>query len=532
MKMPEQIDISPEELAELLKRAESRMKKEDYEVIKGMAETLTFLSYTVDNKNVSIKRMLGMLFGSKTEKTKDVTKDNSSDNQKDKNNEKKGGKPKGEGRNGASAYTGADKVPVAHESLKPKDPCPLCDKGKVYDINKPGVIVRVTGNAPLSATVYELQKLRCNLCGEIFTAKTPINVGKEKYDAASGAMVALLKYGSGLPFNRLEQLQGCLGVPLPASTQWDIVEDFANHIYPAFDRLKYYASQGDVIYNDDTVMKILDLIKEIKQEEDEKGRKGMFTSGILSTNCDYKIALFYTGRKHAGENLNEVLSQRSSDLDLPIQMCDALSRNVPQDFKTILSNCLAHARRKYVEVECNFPEECHYVLKILEKVYKNNKVAKQQNMTPAERLLYHQTNSDPLMEKLKTWLDSQFSDKKVEPNSGLGQAVFYMLNHWKEFTTFLREPNVPLDNNICERALKKAILHRKNSLFFKTEHGAYIGDLFMSLIHTCALCKTNPFKYLKALKENSKELFKDAGCWMPWNYQGTLKLNRSISTLK
>lgn len=153
-------------------------------------------------------------------------------------------------------------------------------------------------------------------------------------------------------------------------------------------------------------------------------------------------------------------------------------------------------------------------------------------MTPAERLLYHQTNSDPLMEKLKTWLDSQFNDKKVEPNSGLGQAVFYMLNHWKEFTTFLREPNVPLDNNICERALKKAILHRKNSLFFKTEHGAYIGDLFMSLIHTCALCKTNPFKYLKALKENSKELFKDAGCWMPWNYQGTLKLDRSISTLK
>jgi hypothetical protein len=84
MKMPEQIDISPEELAELLKRAESRMKKEDYEVIKGMAETLTFLSYTVDNKNTSIKRLLGMLFGSKTEKTKDVTKDKSSDNQKGK----------------------------------------------------------------------------------------------------------------------------------------------------------------------------------------------------------------------------------------------------------------------------------------------------------------------------------------------------------------------------------------------------------------------------------------------------------------
>ncbi len=258
-------------------------------------------------------------------------------------------------------------------------------------------------------------------------------------------MIALLKYGSGLPFNRLEQLQGCLGVPLPASTQWDIVEDFANHIYPVFDKLKYYAAQGDVVYNDDTVMKILNLIEENKQEKDKKARTGMFTSGILSTNCDYKIALFYTGRKHAGENMNDMLSQRSSELDLPIQMCDALSRNVPKDLLTIICNCLAHARRMYVEVEPSFPEECLHVLTILEKVYKNDNMTKQQNMTPDERLLYHQTNSSPLMEELKTWLDSQFKDKKVEPNSGLGQAVSYMLNHWEKLTTFLQVSGI--ENN-------------------------------------------------------------------------------------
>jgi hypothetical protein len=99
-----------------------------------------------------------------------------------------------------------------------------------------------------------------------------------------------------------------------------------------------------------------------------------------------------------------------------------------------------------------------------------------------------------------------------------------MLKHWKQLTLFLRVPKAPLDNNLCERALKKAILHRKNSLFYKTEHGAYIGDLFMSLIHTCNLGKVNPFEYLKALQQHSSELFRNPDQWMPWNYE------KSIST--
>jgi hypothetical protein len=119
------------------------------------------------------------------------------------------------------------------------------------------------------------------------------------------------------------------------------------------------------------------------------------------------------------------------------------------------------------------------------------------DMDPDQRLKYHQDNSTELMEDLKTWLTSQLEDKKVEPNSNLGQAISYMLKHFKGMTLFLREPKAPLDNNLCERVLKKAILHRKNSLFYKTEHGAYVGDLFMSLIHTCSFCNANPFEYLK-----------------------------------
>jgi len=358
--------------------------------------------------------------------------------------------------------------------------------------------------------------LRCNLCGEIFTAKAPEKIGDEKYDETAGTMIALLKYGSGFPFNRLEGLQGSLGIPLPASTQWDIVERTGDRIYPVFRELIRQAAQGEVIYNDDTTMKILALMKE--NDEDESSRKGMFTTGILSTINGRKIALFFTGRKHAGENMADLLEQRQSGLSPPIQMCDALSRNLPKDFLIILANCLAHGRRKFVEVAWNFPEECQYVIETLGQVYKNDELAKDQNMSPAERLVFHQTESGPLMEQLKIWLNEQLDQKKVEPNSGLGQAISYMLKHWEALTLFLREPNAPLDNNLCEQALKKAILHRKNALFYKTEHGAYIGDMFMSIIHTCNLAGVNPFDYITALQKHSSEVFKNPQNWMPWNY--------------
>jgi transposase len=513
MNMPKRIDLTAEQLDALLKRVEAgTLQGGDYEIIKGMAETLSFLSQALDHKNTSIKRLLKLIFGDSTEKTAQVLQRNKAGGKK-----KKKKKRKGHGKNGAAAYRGAEKIKVAHESLKPKDRCPDCKKGKLYEQSNPAAIVRVTGNAPCSAKVYQLQKLRCNLCQTIFTAKAPDNIGDEKYDAASGAMIALLKYGSGLPFNRIDQLQASLGVPLPSSTQWEIVESVADKIHPVYAELMRQAAQGEVVYNDDTVMKVLELMKQ--SDEDRHGRKGMYTSGILSTVDDRQMAVFMTGNHHAGENLADILKKRSAALPPPVQMCDALSRNLPKDFEIILANCLAHARRRFVDVEFNFPKECTYVLETLEKVYKNDALTKQQQMTAQQRLQYHQEKSGPLMDDLKDWLSRQFDDKKVEPNSALGQAITYMLNHWKQLTLFLRVPKAPLDNNLCERALKKAILHRKNSLFYKTQHGAYIGDLFMSLIHTCHLGRVNPFEYLKALQQHSAELFHHPDKWMPWNYK-------------
>lgn len=550
MKTPKQeiVELNTDRIEELLQRAETALNEEDYRTIKAVFESYAYLTDLVEDKGTTIARLRKLLFGSRTEKTRDVIKDGDNDETtssasdqdddatpSDNDKEERAGPRCGHGRNGADDYEGAQRIPVPHGSLQSGDACPDCKKGKVYEMSPPGVLVRITGQAPLQAKVYELQKLRCNLCGKVFTAEPPEGVGSEKYDATAASMIALLKYGSGLPFNRLQGLQESLGIPLPASTQWDVAHPAAKQIVPAYHELIRQAAQGDVLYNDDTTIKILEFMgKRAKQAALAEGgtedsakknaskRSGLFTSGIVSTREDRRIALFFSGRQHAGENLADVLAQRAADLGPPIQMCDALSRNAPAAFETMMANCLAHGRRQFVDVVDRFPEECRHVLEVLKEVYKNDAIARERDLSPEERLQFHQTESGPIMKKLHDWLTQQFDDRCVEPNSALGEAIAYLLDHWEKLTLFLREPGAPLDNNICEQILKRAILHRKNALFYKTLNGAHVGDLFMSLIHTCRLNDVNPFDYLTELQRHAADLAAQPEHWMPWNYRNTL----------
>ena len=425
----------------------------------------------------------------------------------------------GHGRNGAEAFVGARKVAIAHQSLKHGDRCPECGHGNVYGQKEPKALVRIVGQAPLAATVYSLQRLRCGACGQVFTAQEPEGVGPEKYDETAAAMIAQLKYGSGTPFHRLQQLEAQLGIPLPAATQWEIVEEAAELIKPARDELIRQAAQGEVLHNDDTSMRVLRFERQTPEE-----RTGVFTSGIVSTAGGRKIALFFTGDKHAGENLADVLRRRAAEMSSPIQMCDALSRNAPKlasGAEILLANCLAHGRRQFVEVAANFPEQCRYVLEMLGQVYGYDAEARGRGLTPQERLQFHQQHSGPVMQQLQDWLETQLAERKTEPNSGLGKAIQYLLRHWRPLTLFLRQAGAPLDNNIVERSLKRAVLHRKNALFYRTLNGAQVGDLFMSLIHTCQLCGANSFDYLIELQKHAAEVAAQPSNWMPWNYCGT-----------
>ncbi|MFZ7110801.1 MAG: IS66 family transposase, partial [Desulfatiglandales bacterium] len=512
---PKKLKISAAQLKALQRRIKNRaLAEEDWDVVLSMTETVECLSQALAENKTSLARLCKYLLGAPTETARNLFGKDKPTDTKPKPEKPDRPPPKGHGRTSASAYKGGAKVLIEHPALHSGDHCPGCEKGKLYELSLPSVFVHIVGQAPLNATVYERTRLRCNLCGEIFTPPLPPDVGEAKHDESATAMVAMLKYGCGMPFHRLEKLQENLGQPLPASTQWDMVQAAALTLTPLLHALENAAAQGEVVHNDDTTARILSFLKE---QDPESTRKGIFTSGIVSIRDGHKIALFKTGNRHAGENLEELLRARASGLPPPIQMCDALSRNVPKEFKTILSNCLTHGRRQFVDLMDRFPEECTYVIEALGMVYKNDSIVKERGLSPDERLAYHQENSGPVMDNLKVWCETQFEQKLVEPNSGLGKAIKYMLKHWNKLTRFLKVPGAPLDNNICERALKYAILHRKNALFFKTRNGAYVGDLFMSIIHTCQLAGVNPLNYLTWVLKNLKKLQVNPSDFLPWN---------------
>jgi len=555
---PEIIELDQAELESKLDQIEAVMGEQIVRPFRQLLHWYVFLLGLLREKKVSIQRLRNMLFGASTERTANVlppaseasdpgaeasdasdappaisetsstaeNPESSDPNARDAPASRRRGR--GHGRIPARQYTGCTQVIVTHESLCPGDACPECGRGTVYRQSDWSPVVRLKGQPPVGGQVYHCERLRCHLCGKVHTAELPAEAGPAKYDPTVASMVATLRYGEGMPWNRLQRLQRLAGVPLPASDQWMVVRDAAEHgPRVAFEHLFWLAAQGDVIHHDDTTMRVLELTGKIKHQqpllEEDPERCGVFTTAMLSVaDGRPNIVLFVTGPHHAGENLRTLLAKRVAELPLPIQMCDALSRNMPDDLRVILANCLVHGRRNFVEVVNAFPAEVTYVLECLKKVYKTDAEAKQQQLSPDERLKLHQQQSRPVMDQLHRWLQERLDQKLVEPNSSLGGAISYMLKHWERLTRFLEAAGAPLDNNVCEQALKMAIRHRNNSLFYKTMPGADVGDLYMSLIHTCYSCGADPSDYLTQLQRNQERVRTAPGDWMPWNYRQQL----------
>jgi hypothetical protein len=566
------VDVDLKAIEGVLERAQALLLPEDFDLIRGLVDTLVRVTKLLRKRGSTIAK-LRRLFGlSRTEKTRDVLGPSETTEPSppavgqttgvgpvaeptpsgDASNgdvtpptadvgtlgaqampepvpappAKK--KRKGHGRVAAADYLAAEHIPVPHESLQHGDPCLHCEGGNVYEL-KPAPILRIVGQAPLVATCWDCDRLRCATCGFLYTARAPKEAQGEKYDETAVSMIANLHYGAGMPFLRLDHLQRDLDTPLPASTQWDLVDEGAALVEPAFDELIRTAAQGKVLHNDDSYMRILEVMGKRLAKLLASGtlpdpeRTGIFTTAVVSIVPDIgTIALFFTGRKHAGENLALVLDKRAKDLPPPIQMGDALTRNLPLGHEVIASNCLAHGRRKIVDEIDNYPVECRFIIERLALVYKLDDECKARGASDEERLLAHQASSAPLMEEVRAYMAAELAEKRIESNSDLGQAFNYFLKRWEKFTLFLRKPGAPLDNNIAERALKMAIRHRKASLFYRSQRGAHVGDVFMTLIHTAQLHRQNPAEYLTALLRNYKAVAEKPADWMPWNYRHTL----------
>lgn len=283
----ERIEVSTQEVAALLERANLALGAKDFALFEKIVQSFLHVTQLLEEKGTTIDRLKRLLFGSKSERLENLFPeggeakaadaassspgeeapgDGANDQRDERAKEKE--KAKGHGRNGAEEYTGAEHIHIPHPSLKPGEPCPESGcKGKVYQF-EPLVLVRVVGQAPLGAKVHTVAQLRCNLCLKVFSACDPEKFGSQKYDESAAAMIAVLTYGTGVPFYRLGGLQENLGIPLPASTQWDLVERAAKLVAPAFEELIREAAQGDVLHNDDTPMKILEYMERKERRED------------------------------------------------------------------------------------------------------------------------------------------------------------------------------------------------------------------------------------------------------------------------
>jgi transposase len=315
---------------------------------------------------------------------------------------------------------------------------------------------------------------------------------------------------------------------VPDATQWDEIEAVGDCAYKVFEQMEKEAAQGDLIFQDDTVVRILSLIKENRDLlaaaqaqglSKAKERTGMHITALAVQVGAHTAILYYSSRRHAGENLQRLLDKREAGRGKPLVMSDALlSNEVVDESMLIRCHCLAHGRRKFSDLEEGFPHECQVVLEVIRQVFDHDEQARKDQLSPEARLAYHQAQSQPLMDELRGWLDKQFDDHLVEPNSSLGKAITYMQGHWETLTRFLQIVGAPLDNHIVERVLKLFIRQRKNSLFYKHPHSAYIASVLTSLIATCIYGGVNAVAYLVALQEHRHEVFANPAAWLPWAY--------------
>ena len=533
MERPDEVHLSRQDGEALIKRLQGdALTAQDRRVLELVLRWYFWLLFALQEARFSLKRLRTLVFGDRAKKRPQKS---SSGGGSDSGSSARGpGAPadhtsappspgarrSGHGRWGARAYSGAAHVVCRHETLAIGERCPVCGRGRLYRV-APGVEVRLDGHALLSAVRYALEKLRCSACGQVFTAAVPAEAGAEKYSARARAVLVLGRYYLGVPLYRLEGYQAMVGVPVSDATQWDQIERVADCAYPVFEHLQELAAQGEVIYQDDTHVRILSLIAANRQAHAEGisgTRTGMYTTALVAQQGARTICLYAAGRAHAGENLAALLTQRESGREKPLVMSDALASNTADEGALIRCHCLAHGRRKFAELEDVFPQECAVVMETLAQVFDHEEAARRLQLTPMERLTYHQHASGPLMEALKHWLEQQFAERTVEPNSSLGKAFAYLLTHWQTLTRFLEVPGAPLENNTAERALKLAIRQRKNSLFYATDYSAYIASMLTSLIATCLHAGVNALDYLVALQEHRPAVFGEPTAWLPWNY--------------
>jgi transposase len=415
--------------------------------------------------------------------------------------------------------------------------CPGCHKNMHKAHSKSVTVIRLVG---LTEENHQIETCRCLTCGTSGEAQNSVSaeklIGQFTLDCA--AVMCALRYGNGMPSFRLEEVTACMGYRIPDSTQWDLFQNCASELNGFFVYLRTTAQTAGVVQMDDTSVRINELTQQFKLQKDGTlvgtERTGVHTTGYIAKFDAGKICLFASGLHHAGEIFEQLNKARTTEEQV-ILMVDAAPSNTCKiknmDVEVVQANCNSHAVRKFKELETNavYEEHVSQILELYRAAFSTERALA--DKSPAEKLAMHKQHSLPKLLAIKEKIQKDFEERIIEPNSPLGAAYKYYLNHFEKLTAFCRHEGAPLCNNECERLLKRAIRHRKNSLFFKNLVGAAVGDIHMTILLTAKENGLNPVQYMTALLQFEKERNAQPEDFLPWNFPATLqKLQAQNST--
>ena len=454
-------------------------------------------------------------------------------------------KPKGHGRNGADAFVNAKHF---NHELSPDIIGSLCEEcgpvrgaGRMSNYREK-VIIRIVGQPLFDAEVHHYEQVRCRICGKIISAEGPAEVlegigsNYVTYGWSACAMLIVMHYFAGAPFKRLESLHNGWGIPMPDANQWSMVDASSDLLSPLHKASERYGVENAINLGiDDTGSMIISVRRQIKAEiaalerlgESTKDvRTGINATGVyMETHDGAVIQLFYTGRHHAGEIIDQLLAYRQRSQPKLAKVTDGASKNFAheQEDQLIEATCNAHAFLKFRAIKDLYPAEYAIAGEVYKQVFDNDDEAKALELTPIERMHYHREHSKPLMEKLKAMCQDKLASKLVEPNSPLWEPLTFIINQWPRLTRFYEEPNVPLDTNLVEQMLVIPVRYLAGSFNYKTETGAEVGDLCMSLIATARANDVEPVAYLTDCLRNHEDLARRPEYYLPWVYRERIR---------
>jgi len=323
---------------------------------------------------------------------------------------------------------------------------------------------------------HRRQKYRCACNGAVVTAPGPRKlIPGGRYSVEFGVDVGTAKYGDHMPLERQVRVMAREGLVVTSQTLWDQIEALAEHLTPSYEALVTRILAADLVHADETWWRLMGKTASPKR---------WWVWAIATRDAvAYRILA-----SRSAEAAKTVLGEyRGTALVDGYGAYDALSRASPG---LKLAHCWAHVRRKYVEIEAWYPVEAAAVLKLIGELYAVERSLA--DALPEQIQLVREERSRPIVTAIRDWALAQHAS----PESALRKAIHYMLGMWAGLTRFLDDPQVPLDNNAIERALRGPVVGRKNHYGSRSKRGTEVAALFYSLLETAKLCGVDPKKYL------------------------------------